>query len=114
MLKYLRNSKVLNFYFKEELSSNLHVYPEAIRNLPIYELNFKNEDHTRIYSNIIELVTKILQLNNSLNQYQENSDKWDSKKEEIENTDKKIDGEVYRLYRLSDEEIKIVEGKHEV
>ncbi len=31
----LINSRLLNFYFKLILSSNLHVYPEAIRNLPI-------------------------------------------------------------------------------
>lgn len=29
------NSKPINFYFKKLLSSNLHVYPEAIRSLPI-------------------------------------------------------------------------------
>lgn len=41
-LKYLLgliNSKLLNYYFKLILSSNLHVYPEAIRNLPIIKNN---------------------------------------------------------------------------
>lgn len=103
------NSKLLNFYFKEELSSNLHVYPEAVRNLPIYELNFKDQGNTQICKNIVDLVTKVLQLNNSLYGYQENSNKWDSIKTEIEKTDKKIDGEVYKLYDLTPEEITIVE-----
>jgi type I restriction-modification system DNA methylase subunit len=33
------NSKLLNYYYKLILSSNLHVYPEAIRNLPLKPLS---------------------------------------------------------------------------
>ena len=40
----------------------------------------------------------------------EHSGKWESVKSEIEKTDKKIDEEVYKLYGLTDEEIKIVEN----
>ena len=108
----LINSKLLNFYFKEELSSNLHVYPEAIRNLPIYELNFKDESQRAIYDSITELVAKILRLNKSLYEYQENSNEWISIKAEVEKTDKKIDEEVYKLYDLAPEEIKIVENSN--
>lgn len=38
------------------------------------------------------------------------SEKWEGVKSEIEKTDKKIDEEVYKLYRLTEEEIKIVEN----
>ena len=37
-------------------------------------------------------------------------DKWESLKTEIERTDKKIDGEVYKIYGLNGEEIKVVEN----
>ena len=40
----------------------------------------------------------------------ENSNKWHELKVEIEKTDRKIDEEVYKLYGLTDEEIKIVEN----
>lgn len=36
---------------------------------------------------------------------------WHKLKSEIEKTDKKIDEEVYKLYGLTPEEIKTVEGK---
>ncbi len=41
----------------------------------------------------------------------ENSDQWHKIKDEIAKTDKKIDQEVYKLYSLTEEEIKIVERK---
>ena len=37
--------------------------------------------------------------------------RWQKLKDEIAKTDKKIDEEVYNLYGLTEEEIKIVEGK---
>ncbi|MBI4836991.1 MAG: hypothetical protein HY813_01125 [Candidatus Portnoybacteria bacterium] len=41
---------------------------------------------------------------------EENSNKWERLKSEIEKTDKKIDEEVYKLYGLTPEEIEIVEN----
>ena len=48
--------------------------------------------------------------NKELREIPEHSEKWESIKSEIEKTDKKIDEEVYKLYGLTEEEIKIVEG----
>jgi len=39
----------------------------------------------------------------------ENSNEWENIKSEIERTDKKIDEEIYKLYRLTEGEIKIIE-----
>ena len=50
-------------------------------------------------------------LNKKLQKADENSNKWNLLKEEIEKTDKKIDEEVYKLYGLTEEEIKVVEVK---
>jgi len=41
----------------------------------------------------------------------ENSNKWNSTKEEIEKADKLIDQKVYELYGLGEGEIKIIENK---
>lgn len=57
---------------------------------------------------IVMLVDKMLSLNKELHGTPENSDKWNSLKSEIEKTDREIDGEVYKLYGLTDEEIKLV------
>lgn len=101
----LVNSKILNFYFKHILSSNLHVYPEAIRNLPIKMIS---ESHQQF---IIRLVDKMLSLNRRLNEI--NDKQTDEKirlEKEIQKLDAEIDEEVYKLYGLSKEEIQIIEA----
>jgi len=40
------------------------------------------------------------------------SDKWKKLKKEIEKTDKEIDWKVFKLYGLSEEEIKIVNNSN--
>ena len=105
-LKYLLgliNSKLLNFYFKKILSSNLHVYPEAIRNLPIYTANNTEQEV------IIKRVDRILEINQELISTSEKTDKHEALKREIEKIDHQIDEQVYKLYGLTDEEIKTIE-----
>jgi len=48
--------------------------------------------------------------NKELKNELENSNKWENIKSEIEKTDKQINEEVYKLYGLTNEEIKIVEN----
>ena len=62
-----------------------------------------------IQKEIVVLVDKMIFFNKELHETPENSDKWDSIKSEIEKTDKKIDQEVYKLYDLTADEIKIIE-----
>ena len=57
---------------------------------------------------VITLVDKMISLNKKLHETLENSNEWESIKSEIEKTDKKIDEEVYGLYGLTEEEIKII------
>jgi len=59
---------------------------------------------------VVSLVNKMLSLNKELHETPEHSDKWGSIKTEIERTDKKIDGEVYKIYGLTWEEIRIIEN----
>jgi type II restriction/modification system DNA methylase subunit YeeA len=61
-------------------------------------------------NDIEDLVDKMLSLNKELRDLPENSEKWLAAKSEIEKTDRKIDEEVYKIYGLTEEEIKIVEG----
>jgi len=108
-LLVLLNSKLLSFIYKT-LFGGMHMGGGYLR----YRTNFleqlpiipvKNDQE----SSIIDLVNKIMKLNKGLQEISENSEKWKSIKSEIEKTDKKIDEEVYTLYGLTNEEIKIVE-----
>ena len=53
---------------------------------------------------------KILSLQKELREVAEHSEKWERIKSDIEKTDRKIDEEVYKLYCLTQDERKIVEG----
>ena len=56
----------------------------------------------------IQIVDKILDITKSID-YLENS----AKKDEVKQYEKQIDQMVYRLYGLTEDEIKIVEGENE-
>jgi adenine-specific DNA-methyltransferase len=107
-LKYLLcliNSKLLNFYFKKVLSSNLHVYPEAIRNLPIYNASPTEQEK------IAKKAQTMLDLNKELQSTSANTDKYNSLKREIAKFDQEIDEAINKLYGLTNEEIKTIEEK---
>lgn len=86
-LKYLIaliNSKLINFYFKLILSSNLHVYPEAIRNLPII-----NSDKQKQKPFIIK-ADQILSLNKELQEESQKFQRSIQRKFDLEVLQKKL------------------------
>ena len=104
-LKYLLgiiNSKLLNFYFKKVLSSNLHVYPEAIRNLPIYYATTVDQEK------IAKKAQTMLDLNKELQATSANTDRHNALIREIEKLDSEIDEAIYKLYGFTNEEIKVM------
>lgn len=109
--KYLTgvlNSRVSFFWLKnkgKQLGDLLQIDKGPLLEIPIC---VGNEKQQKI---VIDLVEKITSLNKELHQLSENSNDWLKLKEEIERTDKKIDEEVYKIYGLTEEEIKIVESK---
>ncbi len=104
------NSKLMSFVYSEIFSGlkmsggYFQFQAPQLRILPIAEAAIASQKKNSI------LVQKMIVLNKQLNLASENSDKWHKIKDEIAKTDKKIDGEVYKLYGLTEEEIKIVEG----
>ena len=109
-LKYLTgilNSKLSFFWLKnkgKQLGDLLQVDKGPLMEIPICvgdELQQKE---------IIILVDKMISSNKELKNELENSNKWENIKSEIEKTDKQINEEVYKLYGLTNEEIKIVEN----
>ncbi|MCX6706492.1 MAG: N-6 DNA methylase, partial [Candidatus Woesebacteria bacterium] len=103
----LINSRLINWYYSINFSNKskltVNVSKTFLSQIPIK--NIKLGDQKDIASNVI----LVLSLNETLSKFEENSEKWKSIKSEIEKTDKKIDEEVYKLYRLTSEEIEIVE-----
>ncbi len=87
----LSNSKVISFYFNKKMRNGLHTLPNGVKNLPIPKISEKQQ------APFIKIVDEII-----------------TKKKTGENTadlERQIDEMVYELYELTDEEIKIVEGK---
>ena len=101
------NSKFMNWYYQNFAVTNKDSTPQLkkvhLDKFPI-PLNFDS-------SKLVQLVKQNLDLKKETKKLTENSNEWQKIKDEIAKTDQKIDQEVYKLYGLTDEEIKIVEGK---
>ncbi|BEJ84901.1 class I SAM-dependent DNA methyltransferase [Campylobacter jejuni] len=101
-LKYLTgvlNSKLIAFWLKHKgkIQGNLFkIDKEPLLNIPIVNINSKNE---KLADELINLVDEILKA--------KEQDK-NTNTQELEN---KINSIVYKLYNLTEEEIKIIEGK---
>jgi len=101
----LLNSTLFNYLYahiaqEREGRTFAQVKTTYIKRLPIKICNVKKQKP------IIDLVNKILTLTQS-KEYQENP----AKQSEVKEYERQIDELVYKLYELTDEEIKIVEGK---
>ena len=78
--------------------------------LPIPKINFKNKTEKAIHDKIVVLVEKILDAKREIETAKTEKDKTYIERK-ISSFDTAIDEEIYKLYDLSNEEIKIVEEK---
>jgi adenine-specific DNA-methyltransferase len=95
-LKYLLgiiNSSLANHYLKATRRNNVSLYPDDWKQLPIADISLEKQKP------IIKLVEKTLTI------------KGKNVKADVTEIEKKIDKLVYELYGLTEEEIKIIEGK---
>ncbi|EJC3332409.1 class I SAM-dependent DNA methyltransferase [Campylobacter jejuni] len=101
-VKYLTailNSKLIAFWLKHKgkmQGNNYQIDKEPLLNIPIVDTNSKNK---KLADELINLVDEILKA--------KEQDK-NANTQELEN---KINSIVYKLYNLTEEEIKIIEGK---
>ncbi len=101
LLTALLNSKLITFYFKNFCGgcilgkSGYQYNKHALEKIPIPKITEKNQE---LADKIIALVDKILQI------------KAKDPKANTQKLEKEIDALVYRLYHLTDEEIKIIEN----
>jgi type I restriction-modification system DNA methylase subunit len=107
----LLNSKLINWFYRtrftNESTLTVNLSKEYLSQIPIRSINFNFSEENEIYEKIIDLVDRIIELNH-------NKPKTPREKvllcNEIGMIDGQIDNWVYKLYGLTEEEIKIVEG----
>ena len=78
--------------------------------LPIRKIDFNDLDDVEFYKQIITFINQMLEAKKQLQQAKTEGDK-NYLERKCERLDKEIDQLVYQLYGLTEEEIKIVEGK---
>ncbi|MBI2097448.1 MAG: N-6 DNA methylase [Candidatus Vogelbacteria bacterium] len=103
----LLNSSLMYFWLKNKgklQGDQLQIDKEPLLEVPICVGDGKEQKL------VIDLVDKMIKLHKKLAETEKDSNAWHKLKEEIELTDKKIDAAVYKLYGLTEEEIKIVEN----
>ena len=107
----LINSELINYWYKQKFTT-LSVAKNAFLQLPIRRIDFNNPAEKKLHDDLVALADKILELKKQIILHQ---DIWDSQREvllkEIDQTDKQINKLVYKLYGLTEDEIKIVEPK---
>ena len=111
----LLNSSLLTFIFKAFYSGihmgggYLRFRTQYLEELPIRQIDLSNSTEKQLHDNLVSLVKDMLGLNQKLTKVIEHSEEWSDLKNKIAKTDKKIDNLVYKIYGLTEDEIKIVE-----
>jgi hypothetical protein len=110
----LLNSKLLTFYFQRISSvfqSGWYAYePRYLRRIPIRAINSSNSDDVIRHARMVSLVERILSLHAQLGAVKTPNERVRLERQ-IEATDGQIDALVYELYGLTEDEVRVVEGK---
>lgn len=115
----LLNSKVIGTYWKGRFSDYKETFPKIkgtyLKELPIRRINFDDAAEKQQHDAIVALVEEMLQLQKDYAEAERHKeDRRHALGARIEQVDAAIDQIVYRLYDLSAEEIRVVEGKEEI
>jgi type I restriction-modification system DNA methylase subunit len=111
----LLNSHLLTFRFQgigKRTGSGMYEYFEnSISQLPIRRINFDDPTERQQHDSIVGLVEEMLHLQMDFAEAErEKEDRRHALKRRIDELDRQIDILVYRLYGLTEDEIKVVEG----
>jgi hypothetical protein len=115
------NSKLIFSFFKRAASvlgdpdkgGRLRWFRQDVLKLPIRRINFADKQEKKQHDAIVALVEEMLELQKEYAQSDRKlfAEKAEAVKRKIDAVDAKIDQAVYRLYGLTEEEIRVVEGK---
>jgi len=104
------NSKIGTYLLNEiRGEGNIDINPEYLKNIPIPEIEFNNTESKQSHDHIVELVKQMLDAKKQLQIAKTDRDKTYYERR-CSDLDSAIDSEVYKLYGLTEEEIKIVEN----
>jgi predicted nucleic acid-binding Zn-ribbon protein len=116
-LKYLLalfNSRLLNHYYLKFLKSSKKVFSEIqarqVAQLPVHLINFSDQTDKAQHDHIVKFVEQMLEAKEKLSKAKTEAE-VNRLEMQCESLDRQIDEVVYGLYGLTEEEIKIVEGK---
>lgn len=101
----LLNSTLIKYWLKHKgkmQGSNFQIDKAPLLNLPLVKPDEKTQDEIAL------LVDKAIKLYRDFRNTSTNTDKWHSLKKEIEKLEREIDQEIYKLYGLTNEEIKTI------
>ncbi len=107
------NSKVFWFFITRTstaLRGNTYrLTPEFLNHFCFPDIDLTNKEQKKDYNIVIELSDKMLTLQKQLHEGNPTGNEKERLEQQIKNIDYEIDQEVYKLYGLTKEEIKIVE-----
>jgi hypothetical protein len=110
----LLNSKALDFYLKSVSTTMrggfFRYFTQFVEQLPIRTIDFGNPEDKAMHYKMVQLVERMLDLHKKKQHANTDSEK-ELFDHQIKATDNEIDELVYKLYGLTEEERKIVEGK---
>jgi len=107
----LLNSTLISAYFQIALGGKMDIYPEQIRQLPIYKIDFSDQAQIRLHDRVVKHVEMLLELHRQRAEATPNTYAADEIERAIAREDAALDELVCKeLYGLTDEEIVIVKG----
>jgi len=104
------NSKLITAYFKWLLGGGLHVYPDDVKNIPMFKIDFKNSSEKAVHDKLVSLVDRMLDLHKKKNFLPPSAER-EKIEREIAVTDEKIDEIVFGLYGITEGERKVIEER---
>ena len=90
--------------------TTMHFDNPVTSRIPMPVIDLSNSSHKEVHDKIVVLVDNIIELNKKVNT-EKNPNSITMLNRQINAVDKQIDALVYKLYNLSDEEVKIIEGE---
>ncbi|WP_162510786.1 Eco57I restriction-modification methylase domain-containing protein, partial [Treponema endosymbiont of Eucomonympha sp.] len=106
----LLNSKLINSWFDSNFEAGLHIKINQLGEIPIPDLDLSKKTDKTAHDNLAALADKMLSLKKREHE-EPNPQVQTVLQRQIGAVDRQIDEAVYRLYGLSAEEIKAVEGE---
>jgi len=108
------SSRFISFFIRSYFDEATKAFPQIkvtqLKSIPIPPIKFSNHEDKYHHDSLVALVERMLELHKMLAAAKTEHEKTLLQRQ-IETTDQQIDRLVYELYGLTEEEIKIVEGR---